>query len=150
MPGSKMFRESPEFYRPVDFVDIRKAKDVTPENGVRLYSTQRAVSWRLQVRGLLTLATGRESKDFVIAGASLDREALVALRDAIDEALKAPGRITIPGGNPRTGPRPFERRGCPAAKDRCERCGLFTCDACRSGCQCAGVVCKACDERARA
>ena len=97
MPGSKMFRESPEFYRPVDFVDIRKAKDVTPENGVRLYSTQRAVSWRLQVRGLLTLATGRESKDFVIAGASLDREALVALRDAIDEALKAPGRITIPG-----------------------------------------------------
>ena len=67
MPGSKMFRESPEFYRPVDFVDIRKAKDVTPENGVRLYSTQRAVSWRLQVRGLLTLATGRESKDFVSA-----------------------------------------------------------------------------------
>ena len=56
---------------------------------IRLYCTQHASSWSLQVRGWIRLANGSQGKNFIIAAGTLDRDALVALGDAIDEALAA-------------------------------------------------------------
>lgn len=89
-----------EFLRTVGGVNIRKAekRDVAeltagPEKGrmVRLYCTQHGEAWQLQVRGPLSVGggfSGRDGQDFVIAGAKLYRDDLIALRDALTEHLK--------------------------------------------------------------
>jgi hypothetical protein len=82
--------DAPDLYRALDRVDVRKVKDVPPDSGVRLYCTQRGDggAWCLQVRGMIRLANGQEGKDFVVASASVYREDMLALRDAIDAFLK--------------------------------------------------------------
>ncbi len=59
------------------------------ERAVRLYCTQYAQSWSLQVRGpegtgLMGYTDGKRD---MIANASLGKDDLIALRDAINEAL---------------------------------------------------------------
>lgn len=77
------------FYRPIPYVDTIKAniKLAEHERAIRLFCDQAGRMWALQVRAPITLANGREGKDFMIATAKLDREDLVALRDAIDAML---------------------------------------------------------------
>ena len=77
------------FYRPVSRVDIRKENhpSVERESAVRLYCYYSGVDWCLQVRAPLRRKDGSESKDFVVASAHLDVDAMLALRDAIDKQL---------------------------------------------------------------
>jgi hypothetical protein len=55
---------------------------------VRLFCTSAATSWLLQIRAHETLASGRQGLKFFIAGATLDRETMRALRDAINTQLE--------------------------------------------------------------
>lgn len=63
-----------------------------PEKGraVRLYCQQHGSVWNLQVLGPLGIGgLGlRDSNDFIIATASLDKESMLALRDAITAHLE--------------------------------------------------------------
>lgn len=85
-----------EFYKPVSTVNIKKlAKDegnggATRERAIRLYCTAVQSAWQLQIRGPLGLgwAGTKDGKDFVVAGVSLDRENMEALRDSITKALQ--------------------------------------------------------------
>jgi hypothetical protein len=77
-----------DLYRVLEHVDIRKCRSVGREPAVRFYCIQRGGAWNLQVRAPITLDNGREGKDFIIATASIYREDLLALRDAIDNELK--------------------------------------------------------------
>lgn len=65
---------------------------------VRLYCTSADARWTLQVRGYRTLADGTCGREFMIAGASLDREAMVALRDAVDALLEEYAEYRDPAG----------------------------------------------------
>jgi hypothetical protein len=78
-----------ELYRPIEHAEIRSVKDVPRETAIRLYCTQsyEGGRWSLQVRAPETLANGREGMKFIIACASLDRDAMAALRDAIETQL---------------------------------------------------------------
>lgn len=83
-------KSSPHFYRSLEHVRISRCDpqlDVKREKGVRLYCDQHGAAWSLQLRSPLTLASGHEGKDFMIATASMSREDLLALRTAINEAL---------------------------------------------------------------
>ncbi len=85
-------RESPEFYRPLVHASITKVDAKHLDNlepGIRLYCTQRGLSWSLQVRDFVRLANGQHGKDFIVASASQSRKDLLELRAAIDEALNA-------------------------------------------------------------
>ena len=75
-----------QFYRRARS-NIKAVDGVQRESGVRLYCYQADSSWEIQVRGPLKLRSGRESKDFIVATGSLEREQMVALRDAIDRFL---------------------------------------------------------------
>ena len=80
-----------QFYRPNEHVRTYKAKIDDRERGVRLFCTQSGYSWLLQIRSPMTLGSsgyGPDGKDFVIAGAPLDKDTMHALRDAIDAFLK--------------------------------------------------------------
>src|SRR3990167_6813225 len=86
--------ERPSFYRPFnkDYkVRIKKydQRDGRIERAIRLYCTQFRESWSLQVRGPLGVGNFglRDGKDDLIADASLNRDDMVALRDAINAAL---------------------------------------------------------------
>ena len=79
--------EHGQLYRVVDGICITKVKNVEPERGLRLYCEQADDIWALQVRGPLRLQNGTDGKDFIIANAHLDREEMMALRDAINELL---------------------------------------------------------------
>ena len=59
------------------------------ERASRLYSTQFAQAWSLQIRAPLGIGTYgyEDGKTDVIANASLYREDMIALRDALNEAL---------------------------------------------------------------
>mgnify|MGYP001614930810 CR=1 FL=1 len=84
-----------EFYRPLtgSYPRIRVSKydqrDGRIERAIRLYSTQYAQAWSLQIRSPIGIGTFgmTDGKDDVIANASLHREDMIALRDAINEAL---------------------------------------------------------------
>jgi hypothetical protein len=78
-----------DFYQAVSFTDIRKVKGVEPEDGVRVYCTQRSESWCLQIRGMLMRAKFGKGKDFIVASSSLGRTEMIALRDAINRLLIA-------------------------------------------------------------
>jgi hypothetical protein len=81
-----------ELYRPIPHVEIRAFKHAeTRESAVRLYCTQsyEGGRWNLQVRASETLANGAEGQRFLIGTATLDRESMIALRDAIDAQLEA-------------------------------------------------------------
>jgi hypothetical protein len=61
--------------------------------GVRLYCTQSpsfgdAARWHLQVRAQVKTKAGRPGKHFAISTASMSREALLWLRDAINAELR--------------------------------------------------------------
>jgi hypothetical protein len=86
-PGAR----ASDFYRPVAIpiaTHIRAVSRVEREKAVRLYCVQHGQAWALQIRAPLTLRSGAEGKDFLVAHAALTREELVALRDAIDAHLK--------------------------------------------------------------
>lgn len=84
-----------DWYKQHNMVQIQKLpKDqgnggATREKGIRLYCTMADTAWTLQIRGPLGLgwAGMKEGKDVVIAGASLDRATMEALRDQINAAL---------------------------------------------------------------
>lgn len=80
---------SGQFYACSDLVRIFKINGVDRERAVRFYCEMSDAAWALQLRAPMSLGGnhGPEGKDFVIAHATLDRAELVALRDAIDEAL---------------------------------------------------------------
>lgn len=76
------------FYRPVHSAGASVVKDVEREHAIRLYCEQSGESWLLQVRGPQRLGLGhREGKAFMVAGAMLNRDDLIALRDAINALL---------------------------------------------------------------
>ena len=82
---------SRNFYLPVEHGETIKANDCEGEDrerAVRLYCTSMDRAWSLQVRGTIKRADGRQGKDFIIACASLDKEGMRALRDAIDAMLE--------------------------------------------------------------
>jgi len=84
-----------EFYKPLTGstprVRVTKydQRDGRIERAIRLYCTQFRESWTLQIRSPLGIGYAglQDGKEDVIAGASLSREDLLALRDAIDTAL---------------------------------------------------------------
>jgi hypothetical protein len=67
--------------------DIKAVDKVERESGIRAYCEQWKSYWVLQVRGPMRLRNGREGKDFIVATAFLEREQMLALRDAIDLLL---------------------------------------------------------------
>jgi hypothetical protein len=78
---------STDFYQPVKYGSITKVKDVPRVRAIRLYCEQAGGSWGLQIRAPLNLQNRKEGKDFIVAHATLHREDLEALRDAINEHL---------------------------------------------------------------
>lgn len=79
-----------QFYRPLKYIEATKhrPKDMPDrERAIRLYCTQSGSRWTLQLRTPVKLDNGRDGVDFIVAGASLDRDALMALRDACDRLL---------------------------------------------------------------
>lgn len=76
-----------QFYKPIPYVQMLKVKGVEPERAVRLYCTSHMTTWALQVRGPTRLHNGEDGKDFIVADASMSREALTELRDAINTFL---------------------------------------------------------------
>jgi hypothetical protein len=66
----------------------RAVDGVERESGVRLYCEQADGIWALQTRSPMTLRNGREGRDFIVSTASLDRDQMAALRDAIDILLR--------------------------------------------------------------
>lgn len=77
-----------DLYHPVEYASAAKVKDVDPERAIRLYCTQSGSTWGLQVRTPERLRTGRDGKAFIVAHATLDRSAMIALRAAINKLLK--------------------------------------------------------------
>lgn len=69
-----------------------------PERGrmIRLYPTQHAQRWALQIRGPLGIGfnANKDGKDFVVANAPLDREDMKALREWINYELFPDGSGT--------------------------------------------------------
>lgn len=63
--------------------------DVEKTDAIRVYCTQSSAPacWALQVRSTMRLANGRKGADYIVATASLQREDMLALRDAINVAL---------------------------------------------------------------
>lgn len=80
-------KNRPAFYRAVRTADARKVKGVDPEPAIRTYCEMTCRAWALQVRAPLLLANGAVSKDFVVAHAHLNREDLIALRDALNDLI---------------------------------------------------------------
>lgn len=78
---------SGEFRRVIDWIRIRKV-NVEPERILRLYCELSGGLWKLQIRGPLSLSDGSDGKAFVVATASLNRDSLVALRDACNAMLE--------------------------------------------------------------
>lgn len=76
------------FYKKVDHAEARKVDIADRESGVRVYCMQHGGSWALQVRTPIRLANGTEGKDYIVATASLDKQTMVELRDAIDAILE--------------------------------------------------------------
>lgn len=90
-----------DFYRPIKFdscdipavrvtkTDVATREGKRLERAIRLYCTQHASAWSLQIRSPLGIGSfgHQDGKDDVIACASLSRDDLLALRAAIDEAL---------------------------------------------------------------
>ena len=86
-----------EFYRKVERAGSYTLRDkgIEREQAIRVYRTfvgdeaRETSRWLLQVRGPQWVGSGyTEGKAFMIAGATLNRKDLVALRDAIDTLLK--------------------------------------------------------------
>ena len=68
-----------------------KVNHVPRDECVRLFCEMHARTWGLQVRGPARLGGsfhGKEGKDFIVAHATLERDGMIALRDAIDKALQ--------------------------------------------------------------
>jgi hypothetical protein len=55
---------------------------------IRLFCTSADSSWCLQIRAHEKLANGQQGQKFLIAGATLDRETMLSLRDAINAQLE--------------------------------------------------------------
>ncbi len=82
--------ESEDYFEPVHVEGTFAANYVSDRDpGVRLYCTQSRSAWALQLRGSRTLSNGRAGKDFMIVTASLSKEELRGLRDAIDRQIAA-------------------------------------------------------------
>jgi hypothetical protein len=84
-----------DMYRKIKHVHIYKPTDMKERvpAAIRLYSTQFGSSWGMQVRGPMSIGGGyMTGKSDIIAHASLGVDDLLALRDAIDEALNETGR----------------------------------------------------------
>jgi hypothetical protein len=64
--------------------NIRAVDGVERESAIRAYCEMSNAAWVFQVRGPMRLRNGREGKDFVVATATLERDELLALRDAIN------------------------------------------------------------------
>jgi hypothetical protein len=87
-----MKNEINEYYDTNKTVSIHKV-DLEPakrERGIRLYCTQFKSAWTLQLRGPNGIGRfgTKDGKDFMVAGVSLGREDMKALRDAIDLFLE--------------------------------------------------------------
>lgn len=80
---------SPHFYRLVQCIHIKKVRKVPCERAIRLYCESFNLSWNLQIRSPISISHGKVGKDFIVATATLTREEMEALRDAINESLAA-------------------------------------------------------------
>lgn len=80
---------SNEFYRPVN-ANVLAVTGVEPERAIRLYCTHafNGGTWELQVRAPQRLANGNLGKTFFVATATIERDDLVALQDAINTELQ--------------------------------------------------------------
>jgi hypothetical protein len=81
---------SAEFYQPTKRIRIMKASGAKDfERAIRLYCSQFNATWELQIRGPngIGYAGMADGKDNLVANASLTKQELIALRDAIDAAL---------------------------------------------------------------
>jgi len=85
-------KETVHFYRVVERAGAHAVTGVGREKAIRLYCEQRGVSWLLQVRGPRLNRGGLiEGKAFMIANAWMNREDLIALRNAIESLLQNDG-----------------------------------------------------------
>lgn len=81
--------ETGEYLAPNKQVRIYKP-DIHPiDKMIRVYSTQYATNWKLQVRGPLSIGCNgtRAGKSSVIAGVDLSLEQMISLRDALSEFI---------------------------------------------------------------
>ncbi|HZJ67668.1 MAG TPA: hypothetical protein VFD36_29395 [Kofleriaceae bacterium] len=83
-----MSNDRENFWRALQWVEIKRAPawvgEDSRETGLRLYCAQADTTWNLQLRAPLRLANGKDGKDFMIATASVPKDVLIALRNAID------------------------------------------------------------------
>jgi hypothetical protein len=82
-------RESSEYLALNKSIHIYKPDTHPIDKMVRLYCTQWATSWKLQVRGPLSVGCNgtKEGKSSVIANAELSLEQMISLRDALNEFI---------------------------------------------------------------
>lgn len=78
-----------EYLAPNKHVHIYKPDMHPIDKMIRLYSTQWATSWKLQVRGPLSVACNgtREGKSSVIASVDLSLDQMISLRAALGEFI---------------------------------------------------------------
>lgn len=79
-----------DFYRAIsEYARARAVKNVEHESAVRLYCEQHGDRWNLQVRAIRAAGSHYygKGKEFIIATAPLNRDDLLALRQAIDALL---------------------------------------------------------------
>lgn len=78
-----------EFYRLIHSCDAIKANDTTArDRSIRLYSYSNGEMWNLQIRSPLKKVDHRDGKDFIVSTASLTKPDLLALKAAVEEALR--------------------------------------------------------------
>lgn len=85
--------ERTHLFRLVRWVEaVKHRHDLAEEHkqrAIRMYCESHGHSWILQVRAPVKLgSTGQDGKDFIVASAHLDRDDLVALRDACNALLE--------------------------------------------------------------
>jgi hypothetical protein len=81
--------ERTDFYRVVsEYARARAIKDVKQEPAIRLYCEQFGAQWNLQVRALRASGSHYgKGKEFFVSTAPMNRDDLIALREAIDALL---------------------------------------------------------------
>ena len=75
--------------QPYDIQRVTISEPFSPQTdeGIRLYSTMVGKAWALQIRGFFRTKNFKRGEKWYLANASLDVEAVRALRDACNEAL---------------------------------------------------------------
>lgn len=77
---------SEDYHHRMDAVEIKKVTGCDGSRAIRVYKAD-PTTWIFQVRGPMTLGSGKQGKDYVIAGARLCRADMLYLHRAITDLL---------------------------------------------------------------